>query len=102
MSGEAKSTPGPRDRGPERPERPDDDDHDLLTYGEAGARLHQEIALQQQHLARLRADGAPGVEEAQKRLKLLLDTAERNARQPINDANFERFFGYRGTARRST
>ena len=99
MNGEAKPTPDPRGRAPERP---DDDDHDLLTYGEAGARLHEEIEWQQQHLARLRADGAPGVEEAQKRLKLLLDTAERNARQPINDENFERFFGYRGTARRST
>jgi hypothetical protein len=99
MNGEPTSTPGPRDRAPERAA---DGDHDLLTYGEAGARLQQEIESQRQHLARLRADGAPGVEQARKRLELLLDTAERNARQPINDDNFERFFGYRGTAQRNT
>ena len=99
MNGKAKSPPDPPGRALERP---DDDDHDLLTYGEAGARLHEEIESQQQHLARLQAAGAPGVEEAEKRLKLLLGAAERNARQPINDENFERFFGYRGTARRST
>jgi hypothetical protein len=99
MTGEATSTPDPRGRAPERP---DDDDHDVLTCGEAVARLHEEFEWQQEHLARLRADGAPGVEEAQRRLKLLLDTAERNARQPINDENFEQFFGYRGTARRNT
>ena len=68
MNGEAKPTPDPRGRAPERP---DDDDHDLLTYGEAAARLQEEIEWQEQHLARLRADGAPGVEEAQKRLSEL-------------------------------
>ncbi len=99
MTGETALTPDSRGDAPKRPE---DDDHDLLTYGEVGARLHVEIEWQRQHLAGLQADGAPGVEEAQQRLRLLLETAERNARQPINDENFEQFFGYRGTARRNT
>jgi hypothetical protein len=85
-------------------ERPADEDHDLLTYGEAGVRLQTEIQALRDELARL--EGAPearrDLESARSRLALLEDAAQRNARQPITDDNFEAFFGYRGTARRNT
>jgi hypothetical protein len=85
-------------------ERPADEDHDLLTYGEAGVRLQTEIQVLRDELARL--EGAPearrDLESARSRLALLEDAAQRNARQPITDDNFEAFFGYRGTARRNT
>ena len=87
-------------------ERPADEDHDLLTYGEAGVRLQNEIQALRDEVARLEVEAAPGVTElleaARARLTLLEDAAQRNARQPITDDNFEAFFGYRGTARRNT
>jgi len=94
----------PGDGGPL--ERPADEDHDLLTYGEAGVRLQNEIQALRDEVARLEVEAAPGVTEpleaARARLTLLEDAAQRNARQPITDDNFEAFFGYRGTARRNT
>ena len=42
------------------------------------------------------------IEEAAARLTKLQDSAERNKAQPINDENFEKFFGYPGKARRNT
>ena len=87
-------------------ERPADEDHDLLTYGEAAVRLQTEIQALRDQIARLEVEAAPGapagVESARSRLALLEDAAARNARQPITDDNFEAFFGYRGTARRNT
>ena len=85
-------------------ERPADEDHDLLTYGEAGVRLQSEIQALRDEVARLEAapDGAQQLAAARSRLALLEDAAQRNARQPITDDNFEAFFGYRGTARRNT
>jgi hypothetical protein len=41
-------------------------------------------------------------ERARRRLAALEEALERNQRQPINDENFERFFGYKGTTRRNT
>ena len=85
--------------------RPDEDDHDLLTFGEAGARLEIEIRTIG---ARLRAlEGAlprdeAAIGQARARLAALEDSAERNRAQPINDENFEKFFGYPGKARRNT
>jgi hypothetical protein len=90
---------------PEDVERPEDDDHDLLTFGEAGARLEIEIRTLRARLseledARPRDDAA--IEAAAARLASLHDSAERNRAQPINDDNFEKFFGYPGKARRNT
>lgn len=88
--------------------REDEDDYDLLTYGEAGARVTQEIADEKGRLATWDAQLAAGEDvQAQRdrsaqRLELLRDAARRNARQPITDENFERFFGYRGHAKRNT
>jgi hypothetical protein len=90
---------------PEDVERPEDDDHDLLTFGEAGARLEIEIRTVRARLHELagkqpRDDAA--IKEAADRLAALLRSAQRNRAQPINDENFENFFGYPGKARRNT
>lgn len=97
-----------QDRPEEILAREEEDDHDLLTYGEVGARISEEVAAQRERVSVLegRAGAGEDVAEplalAQRRLDLLLDAASRNSRQPINDANFERFFGYQGKARRNT
>jgi hypothetical protein len=88
--------------------REDEDDYDLLTFGEAGARLDHEIRAVRAQIAELEkrppAEGAVGAAlvAARNRLDTLVGAAERNARQPITDENFTRFFGYSGKARRNT
>jgi hypothetical protein len=90
---------------PEDVERPEDDDHDLLTFGEAGARLEIELRTTRTRLRELES-GRPrdeaAIAQAAARLAALQDGAERNRAQPINDENFENFFGYPGKARRNT
>ncbi|MDV3124537.1 acyl-CoA synthetase [Mycobacterium sp. 21AC1] len=83
-------------------EKIDEDDHDLLTFGEAGERLRIEVETAAAALAELRRTGSPaGVEKADARLEALRAAAKRNSAQPINDANFEKFFGYPGKAKRN-
>ncbi|WP_084670837.1 hypothetical protein [Sporichthya polymorpha] len=88
--------------------RLDEDDHDLLTYGEVAARLSEEIAAEARRLEEWKARVAAGesVTEARdrcaERLRGLREAMDRNRRQPITDANFERFFGFSGRARRNT
>jgi L-rhamnose isomerase len=86
-------------------QRPEDDDHDLLTFGEAGARLEIEIRTTRARLHALE-DALPrdeaAIGQASARLAELEDGAARNRAQPINDENFEKFFGYPGQARRNT
>jgi hypothetical protein len=86
-------------------QRPEDDDHDLLTFGEAGARLEIEIRAARA-LVRELEGGSPAaasaLDRARTRLRALEEGAERNRAQRINDQNFERFFGYPGEARRNT
>jgi hypothetical protein len=84
------------------PAREEHDDLDLLTYGEAGVRLHDEVRAQEHLVGALQASGGHGLEAAQARLALLREAVERNKRRSINDDNFERFFGYRGSALRNT
>ena len=80
----------------------DEDDHDLLTFGEAGERLRLEIAAAGQEVQRLATSGpVEALEKAQARLEALRSAAARNSAQPINDANFEKFFGYPGRAKRN-
>ncbi|MDQ1551650.1 MAG: hypothetical protein QOD50_1072 [Actinomycetota bacterium] len=81
-----------------------EDDYDLLTFGEAGARLNHEIRTLRSRIRDLEAEAAdtPELAAAQTRLAALTDAARRNARQPITDENFTRFFGYEGKARRNT
>jgi len=74
-----------------------DDDHDLLTFGEVDARLREEIAAARALVTRLTADGTgQAADAAQTRLVALEEAHGRNSRQPINDDNFERFFGFKG------
>ena len=90
---------------PDGTERPEDDDHDLLTFGEAGARLHIEVRAMRERVRTLESaksvDGA-AVTAARARLEALEEGVRRNTAQTINDENFERFFGYPGKARRNT
>ncbi|NDJ87966.1 acyl-CoA synthetase [Mycolicibacter kumamotonensis] len=80
----------------------DEDDHDLLTFGEAGERLRSEIAVASADVDRLTAAGdTPALDRAKARLDALRAAAQRNTAQPINDANFEKFFGYSGQPRRN-
>ena len=80
----------------------DEDDHDLLTFGEAGERLRVEIAVAAREVQRLQQSGpAEALEKARARLDALRSAAARNSAQPINDANFEKFFGYPGKAKRN-
>ncbi|WP_114203263.1 acyl-CoA synthase [Janibacter anophelis] len=83
------------------PEREDEDDHDLLTYGEVRVRIHEEVVAQRAVVADLEAAGRDSA-LARRRLDALVDAANRNSRSRINDDNFEKFFGYRGTPRRNT
>ena len=80
----------------------DEDDHDLLTFGEAGERLRLEVVAAADEVERLRRSGAADqLEKATARLEVLRSAAARNSAQPINDANFEKFFGYPGKAKRN-
>lgn len=80
----------------------DEDDHDLLTFSEAGERLRLEIAAAERRVNDLADHGsAAELDSVRRRLEALLAAARRNSAQPINDANFERFFGYPGKARRN-
>ncbi len=83
-------------------EKLEEDDHDLLTFGEAGERLRLEIAAARDDVARLEDIGETAeLQKARFRLAALRAAAERNSAQPINDANFEKFFGYPGKAKRN-
>jgi hypothetical protein len=83
-------------------EKVDEDDHDLLTFGEAGERLRIEIAAAADEVERLQQSGsADELEKSRTRLEALRSAAARNSAQPINDANFEKFFGYPGKAKRN-
>jgi hypothetical protein len=94
------STARPGD-GAER-EKVDEDDHDLLTFGEAGERLRLEVAAAAVEVERLQQSGsADDLDKARTRLDALRSAAARNSAQPINDANFEKFFGYPGKAKRN-
>lgn len=83
-------------------EKIDEDDHDLLTFGEAGERLRLEVAAAEAEVTRARSAGDAGaLEKAEARHQALCSAAVRNSAQPINDANFEKFFGYPGNAKRN-
>ncbi|GAB4999641.1 hypothetical protein MAHJHV65_46660 [Mycobacterium avium subsp. hominissuis] len=79
----------------------DETDHDLLTFGEVGERLRLEIAATERFIEDCGSDKSVERDSARARLDLLRAAAGRNSAQPINDANFERFFGYPGKAKRN-
>ena len=95
-----ESTDRPADDA--RRDKVDEDDHDLLTFVEASERLRIEIAAAAREVQRLQQSGpVEALEQAQARLEALRSAAARNSAQPINDANFEKFFGYPGKAKRN-
>jgi hypothetical protein len=78
--------------------RPDDDDYDLLTFGEAGARLIEEIRRQRGRIESLLASGSESalvVDSAQKRLDLLLAAQVRNAKPTAEELSARGFFSPR-------
>jgi hypothetical protein len=83
-------------------ERPDADDYDLLTFGEAGARLVEEIARERRRLDQLQAAGADGGQLASVRQRIgdLREAADRQQAAAAERADFERFFGYDPKANR--
>lgn len=78
-------------------DRPDDEDHDLLTFGEAGARLEEEVIKQRRTLERLRSGGADQstLDGAQRRLDALEHARERNSPPTLDDLKSTGFFGPR-------
>ena len=94
-------------------ERPGDDDYDLLTYGEAAARLTEEIRKERRRLAELEerarrgteadeqreraghgTEAGAGIAAVLRRISELTQAAERQARQQREARDFVRFFGY--------
>lgn len=83
-------------------DRLDEEDHDLLTFGEAGERLRIEIDTTAARVADLeRLGDQKELAKVKLRLAALEAAARRNSAQSINDANFEKFFGYPGEATRN-
>jgi hypothetical protein len=82
--------------------RDDEDDHDLLTFAEAGARLQHEIALVQARIADLETQAdidSLALAASRERLAALKAAAARNNRPAITDESFRSFFGYDGRPR---
>jgi len=83
-------------------ERLDEDDHDLLTFNEAGERLRIEIAAAAATVADLESRcSSDELNGARKRLEALRSAEARISAEKLTDANFEKFFGYAGKARRN-
>jgi hypothetical protein len=76
-------------------ERADDEDYDLLTFGEAGARLTEEVAKQRAVIDQLRAGQAQAdiVERAEQRLSMLRAAVERNRKPSLDEMRRSGFFG---------
>jgi hypothetical protein len=81
-----------------RAERPDTDDYDLLTYGEASARLAELVATEQAKLTALRNDTNPDValiQQLEQRISLLEASDSRYRQQSLTAEAFTRRFGFR-------
>lgn len=77
-------------------ERPDDDDYDLLTYGEVAARLTEVLAEERQLLADLQARSAPdpaAIAAQESRIAELVAGRERYAHQAETAEMFIKRFG---------
>jgi hypothetical protein len=87
---------------PQIVERPEDEDYDLLTYGEVAARLSEVLAEERQRLDDLRAavpsdPSAVAVQEA--RIAGLIAGRDRYAQQAATAETFMRRFGLQPRAR---
>lgn len=75
-------------------QRPDDDDYDLLTFGEAGARLVEEVRRQRRLIESLSESGASPDElaKAEARLVALIAAQDRNRKPSIGEMRASGFF----------
>jgi hypothetical protein len=81
--------------------RTDDVDHDLLTFGEAGARLREHIAEERRRIGELESGGdEAALARTRERLHSLEEAMARNTERRITDENFREFFGYTTTPSR--
>lgn len=88
------SAPPPPSSG--EAERPDDDDYDLLTYGEAAARIVELLAVERERLAELEAAGEPDADaiERQRARIVLLEQGDAHYKDQRQTAEtFLRRFG---------
>jgi hypothetical protein len=80
----------------ETEQRPEDDDYDLLTFGEAGARLTEEIRRQERYVAELLSAGADAdalaLTRATSRLEALNAAQIRNRKPSIAQLKASGFF----------
>jgi hypothetical protein len=82
-----------RQLGNELVDRPDDDDYDLLTFGEAGARLTEEVRKAQRQVAAHAANGDSAAEtHAQARLAALVVAQARNRKPTLDEMHASGFF----------
>lgn len=84
------------DDAPQVAQRPDEEDYDLLTYGEVGARLSEVLAEENAELERLRA--ADAVDDAAvaahlERIEQLVRSRARYEEQSATAETFMRRFG---------
>ena len=79
-------------------DRSQDDDHDLLTFGEAGLRLQQAI---DELSTELQDAGEPRAAILRARIAVLQQAQTRSQSHRLDCHNFEQFFGYRGQPRRN-
>jgi hypothetical protein len=77
--------------------RPEDDDYDLLTFGEAGARLVEEVRRQQRRIDELVGENASEdvIAKARLRLELLKAAQIRNKKPNVEEMRNSGFFGPR-------
>jgi hypothetical protein len=74
-------------------ERPEDDDYDLLTFGEAGARLIEEVRKAQRDVVAHGASGDSAAEaRAQARLDALVVAQARNRKPTLDEMHASGFF----------
>jgi len=83
---------GPQPAAP----RPDTDDYDLLTYGEAAARLAEAVEQDRRRLAELEASGGDSAQIAslRRRIELMIANDARYRQQSLSGAAFIRKFGF--------
>jgi hypothetical protein len=100
MNGGSVATDNPAD---DRGGRELDEDHDLLTYNESGARIREEVAAMQAQIAELAERAAAGDEGAtrmraatQLRLDRLVALGDRLRRRAETDRNGSGFLTYDG------
>lgn len=79
-----------------------DDDHDLLTFDEAQARLIEEASREEAVLAALRTKGRPGpeVEQSQRRLAALRQASQTVSENAAGEGDSQPFLAYQ-TRRRA-